>query len=339
MKKHSLNNLMEKALTIKVSTSIAPTNNRLLWMAFLGLLMTNLFWAINAILARGFMPEVAPIAMNLFRWLGAFLILTPFALPRMIKSWPVIRPHLFPLSGLAILSIVFYNSLLYLAANFTTAVNITLINTLIPIATLLIAWRVLGNRPRLLQSIGMAISILGVLLILTKGHLAHLLSLKFSQGDLFMIAAVVVWALFTVLLKKLSLKLPAITVLYVLVMLGLPFLMLAYAIEAMFFKFYFPSFEHLNLFAYLWIFPSILAYIFWTNGVVRLGAESASLSITLMPLFGAALAIIFLNESIYWFHIAGGICSLIGMLLALLPVNKLTALNKLKRQDKSTSNG
>jgi drug/metabolite transporter (DMT)-like permease len=84
MKKHSLYNIMEKALTIKVSTSIAPTNNRLLWMAFLGLLMTNLFWAINAILARGFMPEVAPIAMNLFRWLGAFVILTPFALPRMI---------------------------------------------------------------------------------------------------------------------------------------------------------------------------------------------------------------------------------------------------------------
>lgn len=333
------NNFMERALTIKVLDSTTPINNRILWMAFLGLLLTNLFWAINAILARGFMPEVAPIAMNLFRWLGAFVILTPFALPRMIKSWPIIRPHLLPLSGLSILSIVFYNSLLYLAANFTTAVNITLINTLIPIVTLLIAWRVLGNRPRLLQSIGMAISILGVLLILTKGHLSHLLSLAFSQGDLFMIAAVMVWALFTVLLKKLSLKLPAITVLYVLVMLGLPFLMIAYAIEAVFFKFYFPSFEHLNLFAYLWVFPSILAYIFWTNGVVRLGAESASLSITLMPLFGAALAIVFLNESIYWFHIAGGLCSLVGMLLALLPVNKLAAYIRWKGQDKSISNG
>ncbi|WP_298943122.1 DMT family transporter [uncultured Psychromonas sp.] len=320
-------------MTNKMVTDSTSTNNRIVWMAFLGLLMTNLFWAINAILARGFMPEVAPIAMNLFRWIGAFVLLTPFALPRVMKSWPIIRPHLFALSGLAILSIAFYNSLLYVAANFTTAVNITLINTLIPIATLLIAWRVLGNRPRLMQSIGMAISILGVLLILTKGHLPHLLSLKFSQGDLFMLAAVVVWALFTVLLKKMSLKLPPIVVLYLLIMLGLPFLMIGYAIEAIFFKFYFPSLAHLNLFVYLWVFPSILAYIFWTNGVVRLGPESASLSITLMPLFGAILAIIFLDESIYWFHIAGGLCSLVGMLLALLPANKLTTIFKLNTQE------
>ncbi|MEJ6120559.1 DMT family transporter [Vibrio sp. 2-Bac 85] len=324
-------------MTNRAASNTTTTNNRILWMAFLGLLMTNLFWAINAILARSYMPEVAPIAMNLFRWFGVFILLTPFCLPRVIKNWAMIRPHLSALTGLAILSIVFYNSLLYLAANFTTVVNITLINTLIPIATLLMAWRVLGNRPRLMQFLGMVISILGVLLILTKGQLLHLLSLKFSQGDLLMVAAVVVWALFTVLLKKLSLKLSSINVLYLLIMLGLPFLMVAYAIEAVFFKFYLPSFEHISLFAYLWVFPSILAYIFWTNGVLRLGAESASLSITLMPLFGAVLAIVFLDESIFWFHIAGGMCSLLGMLFALLPANKLAVLFKFNTQARGMS--
>ena len=324
-------------MTNRAASNTTTTNNRILWMAFLGLLMTNLFWAINAILARSYMPEVAPIAMNLFRWFGVFILLTPFCLPRVIKNWAMIRPHLLALTGLAILSIVFYNSLLYLAANFTTVVNITLINTLIPIATLLMAWRVLGNRPRLMQFLGMVISILGVLLILTKGQLLHLLSLKFSQGDLLMVAAVVVWALFTVLLKKLSLKLSSINVLYILIMLGLPFLMVAYAIEAVFFKFYLPSFEHISLFAYLWVFPSIIAYIFWTNGVLRLGAESASLSITLMPLFGAVLAIVFLDESIFWFHIAGGVCSLLGMLFALLPANKLAVLFKFNTQARGMS--
>ena len=324
-------------MTNRAASNTTTTNNRILWMAFLGLLMTNLFWAINAILARSYMPEVAPIAMNLFRWFGVFILLTPFCLPRVIKNWAMIRPHLLALTGLAILSIVFYNSLLYLAANFTTVVNITLINTLIPIATLLMAWRVLGNRPRLMQFLGMVISILGVLLILTKGQLLHLLSLKFSQGDLLMVAAVVVWALFTVLLKKLSLKLSSINVLYLLIILGLPFLIVAYAIEAVFFKFYLPSFEHISLFAYLWVFPSILAYIFWTNGVLRLGAESASLSITLMPLFGAVLAIVFLDESIFWFHIAGGMCSLLGMLFALLPANKLAVLFKFNTQARGMS--
>ena len=305
-------------------------NNRTLWLALIGLLLTNLFWAINATLARGYMNEVAPIAMNFYRWLGAFVLLTPFALKGVVKNWAIIRPKLLPLTGLAILSITLYNSFLYLSANYTTAVNITLINTLIPIATLLIAWPLLGNRPQLKQLFGVSVSIIGVLLILTKGQLQHLMQLNFGQGDLYMVAAVSVWALFTVLLNKVSLNLSAIILLYILIMLGLPFLMLAYAIESIFFRFYFPAIEHLNLLLYLWIFPSLLAYIFWTNGVQQLGAAGASLSINLMPLFGAILAIVFLDESIYWFHILGGLCSLLGMVLALMPLNKIAELLKLK---------
>jgi len=300
------------------------STQRTFWLAFFGLVLTNLFWAINATLARGYMDQVAPIAINLFRWLGAFVLLTPFALPGTIKNWPVIRPKLLPLTGLAILSITLYNSLLYFSANFTTAVNITLINTLIPVATLLIAWRVLGNRPRLLQLIGITVSIIGVLLILTQGQLLQLLTLSLGQGDLLMLAAVTSWSLFTVLLKKISIKLSPIIVLYVLIMLGLPFLIFAYGIEALFFRFYWPSLSHMGLLAYLWVFPSILAYIFWTYGVQKIGAEVASLSITLMPLFGAILAITFLGESIYWFHIAGGMCSLFGMILALISPEKFT---------------
>ncbi|WP_049752949.1 DMT family transporter [Psychromonas ingrahamii] len=306
------------------------SNQRTFWLAFLGLVLTNLFWAINVTLARGYIDQVAPIALNLFRWLGAFILLTPFALRGTIKSWPIIRPKLLPLTGLAILSISCYNSLLYLAANFTTAVNITLINTLIPVVTLLIAWRVLGNRPRLMQLLGITISIIGVLLILTQGQLLRLLSLSLSQGDLLMLAAVTCWALFTVLLKKLSIKLSPIIVLYVLIMLGLPFLLFAYGIEALFFRSYWPPLSHLGLFAYLWVFPSIFAYIFWTYGVQHIGAEAASLSITLMPLFGATLAITFLGESIYWFHIAGGICSLFGMILALVSPERFTRKTRQK---------
>jgi drug/metabolite transporter (DMT)-like permease len=307
------------------------SNQRTFWLAFLGLVLTNLFWAINVTLARGYTDQVAPIALNLFRWLGAFVLLTPFALRGTIKNWPIIRPKLLPLTGLAILSITLFNSLLYLAANFTTAVNITLINTLVPVATLLIAWRVLGNRPRLMQLLGITVSIIGVLLILTQGQLLRLLTLSLSQGDLLMLAAVTCWSLFTVLLKKLSIKLSPIIVLYVLIMLGLPFLLLAYGIEALFFRSYWPSSSHLGLLAYLWVFPSIFAYIFWTYGVHHIGAEAASLSITLMPLFGAILAITFLGESIYWFHIAGGMCSLFGMILALVSPQRFT--RKFYRKD------
>ncbi len=295
------------------------SDRRVFWLAFLGLAFTNLFWAINATLARGYTADIAPVAMNLFRWLGACVLLTPFVWRDLISNWAVIRSKLFPLTILATFCITLYNSLLYLAAGFTTTVNITLINTLIPIVTLLVAWRVLGNRPRLVQSLGMLVSMLGVLLILTRGNLSQVLAVGLSVGDLFMLGAVVSWALFTVLLKRVDIQLSPLTLLYVLILLGLPLLMVAYAVEAWFFRFYWPPLSHLGLFTYLWIFPSIIAYVFWTLGVRHVGAEGASLSINLMPIFGAILAITFLGESIHWYHIAGGLCSLCGMVMALRP--------------------
>ncbi len=301
---------------------------RTFWLAFAGLALTNLFWAINATLARGYIDEVAPIAMNLFRWLGAFVLLTPFALRGLIDNWPQIRPKVLPLMGLAACSITFYNSLLYLAANYTTTLNITLLSTLVPVFTLLAAWRVLGNRPQLMQIMGILVSMLGVLLILTQGQLGRLLAASFSRGDLFMLAAVACWALYTVLLKRIDLQLPPITLLYVLILLGLPLLILGYCVEAWLFRFYWPSLSHLGLLSYLWVFPSIIAYLFWINGVRRVGAEGASLSVNLMPLFGAALAVTFLGESIHWFHLAGAVCSLLGMVLALGPPRWLAGLIK-----------
>ncbi len=295
------------------------SDRRIFWLAFLGLAFTNLFWAINATLARGYTADIAPIAMNLFRWLGAFVILTPFALRPVIGNWGIIRPKLFPLTVLAAFSITLYNSLLYLAAGFTTTVNITLINTLIPVVTLLVAWRVLGNRPRLVQSLGMLISMLGVLLILTRGSLGQLLAVGLSAGDLIMLGAVVSWAVYTVLLKRIDIQLSPLALLYLLILLGLPLLMVAYAIEAWLFRFYWPPIAHLGLFSYLWIFPSIIAYMFWMQGVRHVGAEGAALSINLMPIFGATLAISFLGESVHWYHLAGGFCSLCGMVLALRP--------------------
>lgn len=307
------------------------SERKIIYLAFIGLALTNLFWAINATLARGYVGEIPPIAMNTFRWLGAFVLLTPFALPNLLKNWSLIRFKFLPLFGLAILAISLYNSLLYISANFTSTINITLINTLIPVFTSLIAWKLLNNRPKIMQIIGLLLSMLGVLLILTQGNINTLLTLAFSQGDLIMLAAVACWALFTVLLKKLDIKLSPITLLYTLIVLGLPALTLAYLLELYFYRFYIPSLSEFGLFAYLWIFPSLLAYVFWTNGVHRLGAQAASLSINLMPLFGAVLAITFLGESIYWFHIVGAICSLLGMVLAFGPPNWMVRYVKLAK--------
>lgn len=252
------------------------------------------------------------------------MLLTPFAWRGLVANWSQIRPKLLPLTGLEACSVTLYNSLLYLAANFTTTVNITLLNTMVPVFTLIAAWRVLGNRPRLLQIIGMLVSMTGVLLILTQGQLDRLLSVSFSRGDLFMLGVVASWALYTVLLKRVDISLSPITLLYVLILPGLPLLILAYGVEAWLYRFYWPPLEQLGLFTYLWVFPSIIAYIFWLQGVRHVGAEGVSLSVNLMPLFGAALAITFLGESIHWFHLAGGACSLLGMVLALGPPGWLT---------------
>jgi len=252
------------------------------------------------------------------RWLpGALAILLPFGLPGLWRHRQTIRRHLGSMLVLSFFSVAVFNSLLYYAAMTTTATNIALINSTIPVFVALLAWLLLGDRTRPVQILGILLAITGILFIIARGDLAVLTALQAQPGDLLMVGAVFSWGLFSVLLRRQAIPLPALTFLTTQILLGLLVILPFYLTDLMFFSggFQLSGDTALSL-LYLAIFPGILAYAFWNYGVHQAGPAKAAIFMYLTPVFTSVLAGIFLGETLGLPHVIGGVLILAGLLLA-----------------------
>src|SRR5690554_5226933 len=147
-------------------------------LAYIGLVLTPLFWAGNAVVARGTVEHIPPLSMSFWRWIIALAILLPFGWPGVWRHRQVVRQHLGSMVALATFSVAAFNSLLYYAALTTTATNIALINSTIPIFVALLAWMLLGDRTRPIQALGIGLAILGILAVGARGDITVLTSLQ-----------------------------------------------------------------------------------------------------------------------------------------------------------------
>lgn len=287
-------------------------------LAIVGLILTNVFWVGNIYVSKVFVGVVPPFTLNIYRWLIAALILTPFALKEVKTSWPLIRQSWLKLSFFGFLSIAVYNAFLYSAAHTTAGINIAVISSLTPLLTFIFTWLFFGLKPSRLQVIGFFFGISGVLLLISKGSSDVLLTLRFHLGDLLMFLACLAWSLYTAFLVKRPTSLSAVVFLYATIILGvlisMPMMLLEYQLVGGF---------HLNKkvllgLIYIGLFPSLFSYLFYNNGVRVLGPQIASLSLYLLPVFTAIMSIIFLKETIHWFHIVSQLLVFIGFCFALL---------------------
>lgn len=280
-------------------------------LAYAGLTAAALFWAGNAVVARGTVGIIPPLAMSFWRWVIALLILLPFAWPHLRREWRVAVSRWQHLLGLAILSVASYNTLLYLAAQTTTAVNITLISATMPVIIALMARLLLGSRLQWLQWAGILLALSGVAIIVLLGTSPS--AAVINRGDLIIIAAVLSWGLYSVLLRWRPLPLHQLTVLLALIILGLPFILPFYLWELSTQGGITLSSEALlNLF-YIGLFPSVLAYLFWNYGVSSVGPSRAGMFIYLVPIFTAAVAWFVLGERLYGRHALGAVLILAGL--------------------------
>lgn len=290
--------------------------NRSLALAYTGLVLTPLFWAGNAVVARGVVESIPPVSLAFWRWVIALMVLLPLTFPRVRREWPVVRDHWPRVLVLALFSVAAFNTLLYVSATTTTAINIALINSTIPIMVALLAFLLLRERTRPMQSLGIAIALTGVLMVITQGSLGRLISLSFSPGDLFMVAAVISWGIFSVLLRRLSIPLSAMTFLTLQIALGTALLIPVYLIDLLLVSGGFTlSASTIPPLLYVAIFPGILAYAFWNHGVWNVGPARAAIFMYLVPVFAAILAWVFLDERLGWYHLAGGALILAGLYL------------------------
>lgn len=298
--------------------STAPsTNPKSLWLAYAGLVLTPLFWAGNAVVAKGVVDQIPPLSMSFWRWIIALAILLPFGLPGVLRQKAVIRQHWLSILALATFSVGAFNSLLYLAAVTTSAINIALINATIPIMVALLAWLLLGDRTRPLQALGIALAIVGIATVVARGDLSVLTGLQAQPGDLIMVLAVSSWGLFSVLLRRQAVPLPPLTFLTVQIATGALVIFPFYLTDLLFISGGFELNRSTALpMMYFAIFPGILAYGFWNHGVHRIGPSKAAIFMYLTPVFASVLAGIFLGERLGPFHLIGGALILAGLVLA-----------------------
>jgi drug/metabolite transporter (DMT)-like permease len=272
---------------------------------YLLLTLASLFWAANWVVGRAMRSEMPPIAMGFWRWTIAAVILLPFAAPELRRKWPVVRANWLTLMLLGLLGAVMFNTMIYVGLQYTAATNGVLLNSITPILIILLSWVIARERISGLQACGVLLSLAGVLAIVARGDFASLAAFHFNRGDLWLIAAMFLWAIYTFVLRRRPPQLSAIGFLAAMLLLSLPLLLPFYLWEFVERGGFALTPATVATLAYYGTFPSIAAYLFWNRGVAQVGPNKAGLFVHLMPLFGALLSVIFLGEQLYAYHFLG----------------------------------
>ncbi len=289
-------------------------------MAYLLLILTVLFWSGNFVLGRGVNEMIPPVALAFWRWTGALVILLPFSIKGLVRQRAEIRKNLGILAILAILSVTTFNTFIYHALQATTVANTVLVNSMIPIFIVIVARIGFNDRITTRQTIGVIISFVGLVWIVSRGQPTVLLDLRFSKGDLWTLSAAMCWALYTVLLRKRPANLAPLPFLATIIGIGLAFLFPFYIWEMRSGATFHFSPAVTASFCYLAVFPSVLSYIFWNRAVGIVGASKAGIFMHLMPVFSILLAFILLGETLAFFHLIGIVLIFFG--IALITIQK-----------------
>lgn len=284
--------------------SIRAVGKRLKQQPYVLLLFPPLFWAGNAVLARGVRDLIPPISLSFWRWAMALLIVLPFTWRHARRDWPVARKNLPILTVLGFLGVTCFNTLLYISSQTTTAVNISLIQTAMPAIIILLSFLMFRERVTALQALGVLISGVGTALVVVRGNWTVVREMAFVAGDLTMTLAVVLYALYSVLLRKRP-PLHSLSFLTYTFALGVAILLPLYLWDVGRGHTFTPTLPTLASILYVSIFPSILAYLCWNQGIALVGSNRGGLVIYLVPIFAATLAFALLGEALHWYHFVG----------------------------------
>ena len=285
--------------------------------AYLMLVLATLFWAGNFVVGKiAFIENVPPFSLTFFRWLLVWVILIPFTYKEFFKLRRVILDNFLLLLLLGLTSVGLFNSFIYNALNFTQVINASLFNAVIPVAIILFGLLFKLEKTNKYQILGLIISILGILSIITKLDLDILLTLSFNKGDILMIGAVITWGIYSAFLKKRKFEVSLLTLVHILCTFGLITLIPQFLFEFSQGKTIIINDHLIYSLIYLAIFPSIGSYYCWAGAVSIIGANRAGIFLSLIPLFSTILAMIFFDEKFLFFHFIGSVLIILGLLLS-----------------------
>lgn len=291
--------------------------NKTNWTALVLLGLVMLLWAGNSIVGRAVRYDIPPFALAFGRWALALMILLPFAIGPLRQDRAVLLRHWKIVMALGAIGVAGFNSFLYAGLRHTTATNALLLQAAIPALVVLFDRLLFGVRCGWWQAMAVGISVMGVMAIVFHGDPAAVLQLHFGQGDALILGGVVVWALYTVLLRLRPVVSPISLVAATFTIGAVLTAPLAFA-EWLGGAHVVWSGKALAAFGYVAVFPSLVAYSIYNWAAAKVGAAQAGQAIALMPLFGAALSALLLGEVLLVYHYAGMALILFGIVLGAL---------------------
>lgn len=275
-------------------------------------LLAVLIWAGNTIINKLTVGVIHPAEIGFYRWVFAAIILTPFLLKPTIKSWSLIKPHFAKVFVLGSLGMAVFQSLAYFSADKTSAVNMGIVLSLMPMMALILSIIALGQRLTYGALFGSILSFVGVLWVVTSGEVFSIAHQGINFGDALMLMATFAYAVYSALLKRWQIPFSATQLLYlqilvaIVVQFPLFFFSLGYGLNT----------ENLPLVLYACLFASIAAPLAWMNGVKYLGPSRNAIFFNLMPILTAIIAMLVLGEHLHSYHYVGGGITLLGVLLS-----------------------
>jgi len=286
-------------------------------LAYFLLVLTTIFWSGNFIVGKAAsIYEIPPFSLNFYRWFFAGLILMPLTIKELLNK----RKYIFENIGffiiLGITSITIFNSIVYYSLYYTQVISGVLMISTIPVWIIFISSILKIEKTNIFQIIGVALSLTGVIFIITKADIDLIKNLDFNKGDLTMVIAMFSWALYSSLLKKKKYEISQISLLQVVIITGLVFLTPVYFIEMNMgnvIKLGKPFYLTLT---YVVLFPGLASFFFWIKGIGIIGANRAGAFLHLMPIFGAIMAMIIFDEKFMFYHFLGAIFIIAGITLS-----------------------
>ena len=286
-------------------------------LAYFLLILTTIFWSGNFIVGKAAsIYEIPPFSLNFYRWFFAGLILMPFTIKELINKKNYIFSNLGFFIILGITSITIFNSIVYYSLYYTQVISGVLMISTIPVWIIFISSMLNIEKTNIFQIIGVALSLTGVIFIITKADIDLIKNLDFNKGDLTMVIAMFSWALYSSLLKKKKYEISQFSLHQEVIITGLFFLTPVFFIEMNMgnvIKLGKPFYLTLT---YVVLFPGLASFFFWIKGIGIIGANRAGAFLHLMPIFGAIMAMIIFDEKFMFYHFLGAIFIIAGITLS-----------------------
>ena len=282
------------------------------------LCFASLFWSGNFVIGRFSSLEniVSPLSLAFYRWVIAFLILTPFCLHKAVKELPLLKKQPGMIFLIILTGPTLFNTLVYLGLTATTVINSLLIISTTPMLIILFNKLLYKAQTNIFQMLGIFISLIGVCYVIAKGSFQNIFDSEFYFGDLFILLAVTSWALYSIFLKKNETGVSGFSFLYLSFVFTVILLFPVYLYD-IFIQDNFINIDQKTLLVigYTGIFPSIISYMCWNTGVALIGPNKSGPFLHLMPIFGGILAFLVFRETLEIYHYAGILSVIIGIII------------------------